>query len=206
MISKEQEDTILIQNILDGNLTAQEILYKRYRKIVKDFILSKYPSYYDIDDDVSEILIKVFMNIKDFREHKSKFKSWVLSITKNYLIDKWRCTATCSTTILPASANMSLTSCGYSSGSYFNSAFSVNDTNVSSQGSSSCSFENANAVSFISTQLSPADFTLLDMKYVQGYDYKEIGSEFQLTSSTVSNKINYIKTKLKKSISEDVFE
>ena len=193
---------------MDGNLTAQEILYKRYRKIVKDFILSKYQTYYDIDDDVSEILIKVFMNIKDFREHKSKFKSWVLTITKNYLIDKWRCTATCCTTILPASANMSLTSCGYSSGSYFNSSFTVNDVNIvaASSCSTSCTFENANAVSFISTQLSPSDFTLLDMKYVQGYNYNEIGSEFQLTSSTVSNKINYIKTKLKKSISEDVFE
>jgi DNA-directed RNA polymerase specialized sigma24 family protein len=61
-------------------------------------------------------------------------------------------------------------------------------------------------VSFISTQISPNDFALLDMKYVQGYDYKEIGSEFQLTSSTVSNKINYIKTKLKKTMPEDIFE
>jgi RNA polymerase sigma factor (sigma-70 family) len=199
---------------LDGNQTAQEILYKRYRKIVKDFILSKYPTYYDIDDDVSEVLIKVFMNIGEFREHKSKFKSWVLNICKNYLIDKWRCTAMCSSTILPA--NASLTSCNYSAGGYFNNTFTVNDgnVNVSNSGtvtgcvvnSTSCNFENANAVSFISTQISPVDYTLLDMKFVQAYDYKEIGSEFQLTSSTVSNKINYIKTKLKKSLPEDLFE
>jgi RNA polymerase sigma factor (sigma-70 family) len=216
MISKEQEDTVLIQNILDGNQTAQETLYKRYRKIVKDFILSKYPTYYDIDDDVSEVLIKVFMNIKEFQEHKSKFKSWVLSICKNYMIDKWRCTATCCTTILPANANIRLTSCNYNAGGYFNNTFTVNNANgngtcsVSNNGtavnSTSCTFENANAVSFISSQISPSDYALLDMKYVQGYDYKEIGSEFQLTSSTVSNKINYIKTKLKKSLPEDVFE
>ena len=129
------------------------------------------------------------------------------------MIDKWRCTATCSTTILPANANVTLTSCSYNAGGYFNSAFTVCDANsasVSNNGtavnSTSCTFENANAVNFISTQLSPADFTLLDMKYVQGYDYKEIGSEFQLTSSTVSNKINYIKTKLKKKLPEDVFD
>jgi RNA polymerase sigma factor (sigma-70 family) len=154
------------------------------------------------------------MNIQEFREHKAKFKSWVLSITKNYIIDKWRCTAMCCTTILPA--NASLTSCDYNSGSYFNNTFTVNDANVSVSNSgtvtgsvvnsTSCNFENANAVSFISTQISPQDFTLLDMKYVQGYDYKEIGSEFQLTSSTVSNKINYIKTKLKKSLPEDLLE
>jgi len=196
---------------LDGNLTAQETLYKKYRKLIKDFILSKHTYYYDIDDDVSEVLIKIFMNIKDFSEHKAKFKSWVLSITKNYLIDKWRCTTACCTTILPASNNVSLTSCDYT-GSYFNTTFTTNtDCLATSQGSSytnstSCSFENCNAVNYISTQLSPVDFTLLDMKYIQGYDYKEIGSEFQITSSTVSNKINYIKTKLKKSISEDVFK
>jgi RNA polymerase sigma factor (sigma-70 family) len=198
---------------LDGNKTAQETLYKRYRKIIKDFILSKYSTYYDIDDDVSEVLIKVFMNISDFQEHKSKFKSWVLSITKNYMIDKWRCTAICCTTILPANANVSLSSCNYNAGGYFNNTFTINDANIvnaansgTAVNSASCTFENTNAVSFISSQLSPVDFTLLDMKYVQGYDYKEIGSEFQLTSSTISNKINYIKTKLKKTLPEDVFE
>jgi RNA polymerase sigma factor (sigma-70 family) len=216
MISKEQDDIVLIQNILDGNQTAQEILYKRYRKVVKDFILSKYKTYYDIDDDVSEVLIKIFMNIKDFSEHKAKFKSWVLTICKNYMIDKWRCTAVCCTTILPANTNVTLTSCDYGSGGYFNNTFTVSDGNVSVSNSgtvtgsivnsTSCNFENSNALSYISKQISPDDYALLDMKYVQGYDYKEIGSEFQLTSSTVSNKINYIKTKLKKSMPEDIFE
>ena len=36
------------------------------------------------------------------------------------------------------------------------------------------------------------------MKYIGGYSHCEIGKEFNLTSSTVSNRINYIKTKLKK--------
>jgi DNA-directed RNA polymerase specialized sigma24 family protein len=40
------------------------------------------------------------------------------------------------------------------------------------------------------------------MKYVQGYNYCEIGKEFNTTSSTISNKVNYIKTKLKKEFSE----
>ena len=197
---------------MDGNQIAQETLYKRYRKIVKDFILSKYNTYYDIDDDVSEVLIKVFMNISEFQEHKAKFKSWVLTICTNYMIDKWRCTATCCTTILPANTNITLTSCNYNAGGCFNDTFTVNNTSISALNNgtavnaTSCTFENANAVNFISSQISPSDFALLDMKYIQGYNYKEIGNEFQLTSSTVSNKINYIKTKLKKSLSEDVFE
>ena len=207
-----EDDNSLVQKFLINDLLAQEILYNKYKKVINDFLKNNYPKHYD-DDDVSEILIKVFMNIKDFSENKSKFKSWVLSITKNYMIDKWRCTATCRTTILPANANIALTSCSYSAGGYFNNAFTINDANslsVSNSGtavnSTSCTFENVNAVNFISSQISPLDFALLDMKYMQGYDYKEIGSEFQLTSSTVSNKINYIKTKLKKTLPEDVFE
>jgi len=44
------------------------------------------------------------------------------------------------------------------------------------------------------------------MKYVQGYGYNEIGQEFNLTSVTVSNKVNYIKSKLKKQLSDDYYD
>jgi RNA polymerase sigma factor (sigma-70 family) len=66
-------------------------------------------------------------------------------------------------------------------------------------------FENNSSISYISTQISPQDFTLLDMKYVQGYDYCEIGKEFNVTSSTISNRVNYIKTKLKKNNPEIIY-
>lgn len=191
---------VLIQNILDGNQTAQEILYKRYRRIIKDFILSKHKTYYDIDDDVSEILIKIFMNIDDFSNQKSKFKSWVLTITKNYLIDKWRCKSSHNSIILPPNSKDNLTVQDFYHESYFNAVQSntgIENLNL---------FEDSNAVEFISKQISINDYTMLNMKYVQGYDYNEIGREFQLTSSTVSNKINYIKVKIKKNFSEDIFE
>jgi RNA polymerase sigma factor (sigma-70 family) len=184
-MKEKTEDMILIQGILDGNPVAQEVIYNSYRKIVKNYILSRFSPYYDIDDDVSEIMIKVFMNLKNYDNEKSQFKSWVINITKNYLIDKWRCKL--SPNINSTLDNNSNYFC------YANNSFTT-----------SC-FENNNAVNYISTQLSPGDYTLLDMKYVQGYNYNEIGQEFQITSSTVSNKINYIKTKLKKNIKEDLY-
>ena len=42
------------------------------------------------------------------------------------------------------------------------------------------------------------ELNMLQMKYIDGFNYKEIGEKFNITSSTVSNKINYIKTILKK--------
>lgn len=112
------------------------------------------------------------------------------------MIDKWRC---CSSTTYMVNADTYTTSidCMYNSGTIEfdnNNSISVSST-----------FENSNSISYISTQLSPQDFTLLDMKYVQGYDYNEIGKEFNVTSTTISNRVNYIKTKIKKNNIELIY-
>ncbi len=44
---------------------------------------------------------------------------------------------------------------------------------------------------------------MLHKKYVEGQSHKEIGMHYSLTSSTVSNKINYIKTKMRKKMKND---
>lgn len=205
---KIQEDIELIQEVLTDNPHAQEILYNRYNDIVKNFLNSKYSGYKDIEDDVSEIMIKIFLKLKSFDIHKSKFKSWVFTIANNHMIDKWRNTS--------ISLTGSNTNCVFSyTTSELNTDESTTDTVTNYIGESiysttTCAadyeFENCNSVDFISEQLTPQDFTFLDMKYVLGYSYDEIGTEFNLTSSTVSNKVNYIKTKLKKNNLEINYE
>ena len=197
----EQDDTILIQNILDGDKSAEGIFYAKYRKIVKDYITSKFTKYRtdDIDDLASVVMITVFENLSKYDREKSSVKSWILLITNHACIDNYR-----KNNRDKYSNDLTISFTDYS-GSYFNcscTAQPVFQNNISY--SATNTFENNDTIDFISNQLSPTDFTLLNMKYVQGYNYNEIGSEFQLTSSTVSNKINYIKTKLKKSMSEDI--
>ena len=51
--------------------------------------------------------------------------------------------------------------------------------------------------------MSLPDFTLLDMKYNQGFTYDEIGQEFNLTSNTISNRVNYIKGKVRDCLAEE---
>ena len=200
---------------MNGNPRAQEVLYEKYKKSVKNFLKNKYSVYYDLDDDVSEIMIKVFMNLDKYDSTKSKFRSWVFSIAKNHIVDKWRN----SSNTFSASTTGSITSYGAtsdvnyeSSGSYYINSSNTGTIQMSSNSftASNCAadfdFENCSSINYISTQLSPQDYTLLDMKYVQGYNYNEIGSEFNLTSSTVSNRVNYIKTKLKKNNPEIIYE
>jgi RNA polymerase sigma-70 factor (ECF subfamily) len=194
MITEEMEDLTLIQGILSGNRAAQEIIYNKYKKIVRDFIKSKYKHTEYIDDDVSEIMIKVFLNLDKYDSTKSKFKSWVISISKNHMIDKWRCGEI---SVLTYSTEISQTN---------TFELNNNEQNLSNYYSSNTDFENASTINFISTKLSNEEYALLNMKYIQGYDYNEIGQEFNLTSSTVSNKVNYIKTKLKKDCGELINE
>ena len=191
---------ILIQNILNGNPQAQEKLYNKYKKIIKNFLKAKY-SQSDIDD-VSEIMIKIFINLKSFDNTKSKFSSWVFSITKNYMIDKWRSNAT----LNAENINYITTNDCISTSNTSSYITSTNINNLEFITNSSMEFENNSSINYISKQLSAEEFTLLDMKYVQGFDYNEIGKKFNVSSSTISNRVNYIKTKLKKNNPEIIYD
>lgn len=195
---------------MKGNQKAEEILYDRYKIIVNDYLKSKYPKNYDIDDDISEIMIKVIMNLNKFDINKSKFKTWVITIANNHMIDKWRTNTITITgnntnyTYTIGDSTINLTNCDNISTT---NSGTFNESNISTNYcSADYDFENCSSINYISTQLSPEDYTLLDMKYIQGYNYNEIGGEFNLTSSTVSNRVNYIKSKLKKDNTEIIFE
>lgn len=198
---------------MNGNPRAQEVLYEKYKKSVRNFLKNKYSVYYDLDDDVSEIMIKVFMNLDKYDSTKSKFRSWVFSIAKNHMVDKWRnnvnsITSTSGTVVYNTSCDFNYEFSGTNFITSSNTGtISVNsNTFTTNNCSADFDLENCSSINFISAQLSPQDYTLLDMKYVQGYNYCEIGSEFNLTSSTVSNRVNYIKTKLKKNNPEIIYE
>lgn len=205
---------------------AQKTLYDNNKKIVKDYLRSKYSNYYDIDDDVSEIMIKIFMNLATYDPTKSKFKSWVLTIANNYMIDRWRSnqfqfvrTGTitlCSDPSYQFTVGNGVSNPQFPAGDIslsagdisFTTSNSANGISMVSNGTyttcNNAEFENCNSINFISQQISVQDYTLLDMKYVQGYEYCEIGKEFNLTSNTVSNRVNYIKTKIKKNHVEEL--
>jgi RNA polymerase sigma factor (sigma-70 family) len=195
---------------MNGNREAQEVFYKKYQKTVKDYLKHSFPKYSvdDIDDCVSSILIKVFDSLHLYDSEKSSVKTWILSIAKHYMIDLNRKNSTKLTSFANTITTTDTAFTDYqTTTSVCNTAFLSNAIS-SYQTFTTCStdFENCSSIKYITSQLTPQEYTLLDMKYVQGYNYNEIGKEFQLTSSTVSNKINYIKTKLKKNIQEEIYD
>jgi RNA polymerase sigma factor (sigma-70 family) len=204
---REQEDESLIQNILNGNRQAEEMFFNKYQRIVNDFIRNKFSSFRmsgdDIEDCVQIVMIKVFEKLSTYNSEKSSVKTWVLTVAKHVMIDKNRANSITMTSLSTSTLFLAVNNSG--SLSWVDGGITTtNNTNclafTSSGSYTSCNadFENCSSVNYITSQLSPAEFTLLNMKYVQGYDYDEIGKEFNVTSSTISNKVNYIKTKIKK--------
>lgn len=187
----EEEDEICIQNILKGKTSSEKFLYEKYKKRVRNYLKNKYTEYIDIDDDVSDIMVKIFLNINKYDNNKSSFNSWVFTIAKNHMIDKWKCNYT-NTTLsgngLQLTKSIDFFSDSSNSLYELNNDLTVNHTY----------FENDNYIHHLSKQISEFDYEMLNMKYIQGYNYNEIGLKYNITSSTVSNRINYIKSKLKK--------
>jgi RNA polymerase sigma-70 factor (ECF subfamily) len=171
-----QTDTIHIQNILKGNKNSEQHIYFKYKKLIKKLIHVKYDRYNqsddNIDDYVADIMVSIFVNLSKFDDKKSDFSTWVYNIANNYMknVIKSNCTR---------KAN--------SEDRYVN----CTSTNAS------IAYETNNTLDFLSKQISNEDFIMLSMKYMDGYNYNEIGKEFNTTSTRISNKINYIKTRLR---------
>jgi len=98
-MTKNETDIILIKNILQGNCDAEKIFYERYKNILIDYINSKYHNNVDIEDDVSEILIKLFNNLEKYDKKKASVMTWVITIARNYMTDKFRCNLTGTITV-----------------------------------------------------------------------------------------------------------
>lgn len=188
MKRKSLEDIQTIQNILNGDKIAEKILYVKYKEVVEDYIKLKHCSCYN-DDHVSDIMVKIFTNLYKFDIKKSKFSTWVINIAKNHMIDVWR-----------TAKNPTFTINEYG----FGNSTLTSDTMNNYYSNASTSFENNNFINYISTKISEDEFNMINLKYIQGYNYKEIAKEYNITATTALNKTNYIMTKLKKSIKYDL--
>lgn len=187
------DDINLIKNILNGDLKSENILYDKYKIIIKDVLVYKYGNYQYIEDDISEILNKIFAKLSYYDESKSQFKTWVFNIVKNYMIDKNRKKS------IPDSLYISDNDINlkYLNEDVNNVALYSNDLHTIDN------VEISNTLDYIKNQIPICDYNFLDLKYNQGYNYCEIGCVYNMTSSTISNKVNYIKQKIKNTLTNE---
>jgi len=184
----------LIVGTQNGSNRSYEKLYEIYKEKIGKFLFKKYPYNSEHDDDVSEILFKVFEKIKTYDATKSKFDTWVIMIAKNYMIDKSRK----HTPIYVSFTSNTFTSdnIAYSSTPTMSTSFKMIEP-ASLSSSPHDTLETNDSLNFISNKISINDFSMLTMNS-EGYSYNEIAKEFNSNESKISNKINYTRSKIKK--------
>ena len=183
-----------IFNIKNGDKKTEEEFYNTYKKKLTKYIKKKYPYNNYTEDDVSEILIKIFENINNFDSKKSKISTWIYNIAKNHMIDKLRKKQPVYGIFTNNKKNELSISYKFDIN---NSQFIWNEP-ISFYSTADKEVEYNDSLDHISNCIGKEDFSLLSMKYFDGYSYNEIGNKMNLTEAQISSKVNYTKTKLKK--------
>ena len=181
-----------IIKINDGNREAEKKLFNYTTSKIKEFLEIKYPNN-NLEDDTSDIVIKIFEKINKFNEKKSKYSTWITNVAKNHMIDKSRIYANNVFFVSTSTGNGCMDSLDVTCSNGIMITY-----NLTSNSDFISSFENKDDVLSLSNSISHTDLSLLKMKYCGGYNYEEIGKEVDMDKTKVSNRVNYIKKKLKK--------
>lgn len=77
-----QDDTILVKAHLQGDKTAFEVLFKKYREMVSRLVFSIVKEESRVEDTVQDVFVLLFRNLSKFRG-QSALKTWIYRITVN---------------------------------------------------------------------------------------------------------------------------
>jgi len=206
-----KEDNDLVKSILinskEKNLSEKE-LYNRYYKITYNKV-RKYN--YDIEsakDIATDILLKVFGSLEKFDSKKCSFNSWVLKISSNHLIDLYRknknrlqfvsYTSTVASNNVNIDNNIGTIPTTFTSNSTSN--WNVYWNHVTTTSNQEDHFINKEDYNTAIKTLSEPESDIIRLKYEYGYSNAEIGDLYNVSKATVSNKINYLKKKIQKNL------
>ena len=84
-----KEDSYYISSILAGNISDFSILVDKYKDMVYTLAYRIVGNREDAEELAQDVFVKVYRSLKNFRG-KSKFSTWLYSITYNTSISKVR--------------------------------------------------------------------------------------------------------------------
>lgn len=89
-MEENANDLSLINACQRGNLEVFDQLYRQYVSAVFDFIYYKTWHKETAEDLTSVVFMKALEHINSYDDKKSSFKTWLLRIARNTVIDHWR--------------------------------------------------------------------------------------------------------------------
>lgn len=162
-----------------------ELLYKRYSRKVYAKCISMLKDEVKAGDATQEIFTKIFINLSKFN-YKSKFSTWVYSITYNYCIDALRKQQR--------------------RGAIFSDELEyAPDEAVPEVSDAEMAEIKIDMLKKVLKELPAGDRILLEMKYKEGQQIKEIAELLNKSDSAIKMKLKRAKAKaqkIKKSLEE----
>ena len=83
------DDKILVQNILNGDEKAFEMIIKRYQRPLLNYIGRMVGDHELALDFTQEVFIKTYSSLHSYQS-QYKFSTWMFKIASNLVIDFWR--------------------------------------------------------------------------------------------------------------------
>lgn len=84
-------DEQLVEQYIQGNNTAFDILLRRYESRVFSYLMSTLRNQEQAEDFFQDIFIKIVVRLKNRQyEETGKFASWIMRIAHNHLVDHYR--------------------------------------------------------------------------------------------------------------------
>ena len=178
-ISKSISDEDVVKEYVEThNVAYFDILYRRYSGKVFGKCLSILKSENEAEDATQDIFMKILLNLSKF-SGKSKFSTWLYSITYNFCIDSIRRKKKDKSVLVEDMSS-----------EFDSTADDIEDRFLMET--------NIKRLKIILGEMPPADKAILLMKYQDEMSIREISGVLEKSESAVKMKIKRAKQKFKK--------
>lgn len=101
-----ESDTLLVQQVQQGNAKAFGELYERYADRVYAYLAFRVRDSMEAEDLTAETFVKALQAIRSYRPNEAPLGAWLFRIAHNALVDHWRRRARRKTVALEEAAVM----------------------------------------------------------------------------------------------------
>jgi RNA polymerase sigma-70 factor (ECF subfamily) len=186
----EKDDILLIDEFKNGNSEAFGEIYNRYfKKVVRQLKVLLKGDVEKAEDLASDVFLKVMKNIDKYKHEK--LSSWIHTMARNVFLDSLRLSKE-KENKKTISIDVQLE---FHNGS--KSLFQLSDSNLEIEENEK---ERNSKLLKALKSLKESDLKLIDLRFYQGLNYKEIAIEVGKTENYCRVAIDRIKSKLKKII------
>ena len=190
MSATEEEDTALIQAVLDGDPSAYRGLVERYQKRVYNVVFGMVRDKEDAQELAQEAFIKAYRNLAGFRRD-SRFYTWLCRIAINLSID-----------FLRKRKNRSSISFEENIGVRNESGDFISDHSLGDPHQSTVNREIRNRIIEEVEKLPEDQKQAIVLREIDGLSYKEIAEIMGIPEGTVMSRLYYARRKLQQGLKD----